>query len=131
MWRAFRGVVATICAMSNDPTPNADPLEIARQLAAALQADARFVAIKQATGAVHDDPEAKKLEEDYAAAAQVMQSKELAGAAIEPDEKRLELELREKVSANTKIVAFLRAQADFSQLMNGVNEEIQNALDLE
>ena len=111
--------------------PNADSLDIARQLAAALQADARFIAIKQASEAVRDDAEAKKLEEDYAAVAQAIQAKEMTGAAIEPDEKRRELELREKVSANMKIVAFLRAQADFSQLMNGVNEEIQNALELE
>ena len=110
---------------------SSDPLAIARQLAAALQEDARFIAIKQASEAVRDDAEAKKLEEDYAAVAQAIQAKEVSGAAIEPDEKRRELSLREQVSANKKIVAFLRAQADFSQLMNDVNEEIQNALELE
>lgn len=43
---------------------------------------------------------------------------------IEPDLKRRHRDLSEKVTANPRMQRFLRAQADFSELMNHVNRQI-------
>ena len=107
----------------------ADVMELAGQLGAALAEDARFGAMRAATEALKEDADAKKLEEEYAEAVQLIHKKTAQGTAIEPEDKKRELELRDKIAANEKITTLLRAQADFQELMNGVNEAIQEKID--
>ncbi|MCZ6786054.1 MAG: YlbF family regulator [Planctomycetota bacterium] len=106
----------------------ADVMEFANQLGAALAEDARYVAMRAATEALKEDAGAKKLEEEYAEAVQLIHQKTAQGAAIEPEDKKRELDLRNKIAANEKITALLRAQADFQELMNQVNEAIQEKI---
>ena len=108
----------------------ADPVELARQLAAALNDDARSHAVRDAGKALRADSEAKALEEEYAAAAQKIQQLEQAKSPIEPDDKRKEADLRAKVAKNERIMAFLMAQTEFTALMNEVNQAIEQGLDL-
>jgi cell fate (sporulation/competence/biofilm development) regulator YlbF (YheA/YmcA/DUF963 family) len=109
----------------------ADVMELARKLGSALAGDARYGAMRAATEALQGDAEAKKLEEDYADAVQLIHQKTAQGTAIEPGEKKRELDLRNKIAANDKITTLLRAQADFQELMNSVNDAIQKQINPE
>ena len=59
----------------------ADVMEFANQLGAALAEDARYVAMRAATEALKEDAGAKKLEEEYAEAVQLIHQKTAQGAA--------------------------------------------------
>ncbi len=106
----------------------ADVMELAGQLGVALAEDARYAAMRAATVALKEDADAKKLEEEYAKAVQTIHRKTAEGVAIEPEDKKRELDLRNKIAANEKITALLRAQADFQELMNSVNDAIQEKI---
>ncbi len=106
----------------------ADVMELAGDLGAALAEDARYVAMRAATEALKEDADAKKLEEEYAEAVQTIHKKTADGKAIEPEDKKRELDLRNKITANEKITTLLRAQADFQELMNSVNDAIQGKI---
>ncbi|MGQ0614128.1 MAG: YlbF family regulator [Planctomycetaceae bacterium] len=106
-----------------------DLLALARTLGAALRAHERCVAFRAATRALEEDKEAKALEERYARTARALQEKSAAGRPLEPDEKRDEAALRRQVAAHPQIRSFLRAQADFQQLLGAVNDAISAEVD--
>ena len=104
---------------------------LARRLGAALRAHERSAALHAAAKALNADKEAKALEERYARAARALQEKAAAGRPLEPDEKRAEEALRRQVAAHPLLQAFLRAQADYQELMHRVNEAISAEIDKE
>lgn len=105
-------------------------LEIAKKLGEAVKAHERCTALREASKTFQEDDDAQKLREEYDAAVAAVRAKMAQNQPLEPDEKRAEAELRAKVSTNLAIVALLKAQADFHELMNSVNETIQEAIDL-
>ncbi len=108
-----------------------DILKRAKELGEAIAAHERCQALKQAARALRADEEAKQLDKEYADAAQVLQKKSAAGEPLEPEEKRLEADLRSKTVAHPVIRELLRAQADFAELMQKTNATLESAIGLE
>ena len=108
-----------------------DILRHAKELGEAIAAHERCRALKQAAQALKADEEAKQLEREYAQAAQVLQEKSAVGKPLEPEEKRREADLRSKTVAHPVIRELLKAQADFTELMQKTNATLERAIDLE
>lgn len=106
-------------------------VELASRLGEEIAGHARCKALKDAAVALKADAEAKQLESDYADAARALKTKADAGQPLEPEEKRREADLRNKMATNEAIRAFLRAQADFQELMSQVNGALEKSIGLE
>ena len=105
-----------------------DVIEQAKRLAQMLAGHERTVALREATVLVTGDAEAKKLEEDYAAAAEEVREREIAGAPIEPEHKRRVVELGERIRRSPPLQKLLRANAAFGEMMDLVQQEISAAV---
>ncbi|MHC4224686.1 MAG: YlbF/YmcA family competence regulator [Planctomycetota bacterium] len=103
----------------------------AKRLGESIASHESCKALKAAVGALQADEEAKSLEKNYAEIAQTLEAKGKTGQPIEPDEKRREAELRSKMAAHPAIREFLKAQADFYQVMHEVNKAIEEAIGIE
>ena len=103
----------------------------AQDLGDAIAAHPACVALNTALETFRADEAAQKLEADYAEAARTLEAKSAAGEALEPEDKRREAELRDQMVANEVMKNFLRAQADFQELMQTTNATIQSAIGLE
>jgi len=102
----------------------------AEKLGETIARHARCRALAEAREAFDKDEAAKKLQEDYDAAAQALQKKAATGGVLEPEEKRREADLRGQLAANETLSALLRAQADFHELMVVVNQALERAIRL-
>ena len=73
---------------------------------------------------VEADEQAIKLIEDYQR--QMQKIAELEGSAkpIEPEDKHKLTELQQKMASNETLKSWMKAQADFSELMGKVNKAI-------
>lgn len=100
----------------------------AEKLGAAIAAHARCKALGEARDALAKDEAAQQLQKDYDAAAETLQRKLAAGEPLEPEDKRREAELRGRLAGNETLAAFVRAQADFHELMVAVNEALERAI---
>jgi len=105
-----------------------DVIKKADDLAQAIRANARFETMRVAQEALEKDEEAQRLTEEFQAAQALISEKEKEGKPIEVDDKRRIADLQQMVGANENLQAFLRAQADFYEMMNRVNESIQTVL---
>jgi cell fate (sporulation/competence/biofilm development) regulator YlbF (YheA/YmcA/DUF963 family) len=105
-----------------------DVVEQAKKLAQLLAGHERTKALREASAAVTGDPEAKKLEEEYAHAAAEMQELEATGSPIEPDVKRRMAALGERIRRSVLLQRLLHANADFADMMDGVQHEISDAV---
>jgi cell fate (sporulation/competence/biofilm development) regulator YlbF (YheA/YmcA/DUF963 family) len=103
-------------------------LQLATRLGEAIKADPRAAALKAAADGLEQDESARTLQEEYAEVAQALQDKAAKGEPLEPEDKRRELDLRQQVASRDSIRAFLRAQADFSELMSSVNGALEEAI---
>ena len=108
-----------------------DILKRAKELGEAIATHERCQALKQAVHALKADEEARQLDQEYSAAARVLQEKAAAGKPLEPEEKRLEADLRSKTIAHPVIRELLKAQADFAELMQQTNATLESAIELE
>jgi len=104
-------------------------VDLADRLGAAIAAHARRAALRTATDALRGDAEATVLEAEFAEAAGALREKMAAGRPVEPEEKRREDALRRKVASNARIQAYLRAQADFHELMLAVRDAIDRRIE--
>jgi cell fate (sporulation/competence/biofilm development) regulator YlbF (YheA/YmcA/DUF963 family) len=102
----------------------------AGKLGEAIAAHARCKALAEARAALAKDEVAQKLQADYDAAAENLQKKLAAGEALEPEDKRREAEVRSALAANETLATFVRAQADFHELMVAVNQALERAIRL-
>ena len=100
----------------------------AKRLAALLATNERTKALRTASAAVTGDPDAKQLEEDYAHAAAELRELETTGAPIEPEMKRRMATLGERIRRSTLLQALLQANAEFADMMDGVQHEISDAV---
>jgi len=105
-------------------------LAIAKQLGDAVKASERCAALRSASEAFQADADAQALRDEYDAAVTAVQEKTARNAPLEPEEKRAEADLRAKVAVNPTILSLLRAQADFHELMNAINDTVQKTIDL-
>jgi cell fate (sporulation/competence/biofilm development) regulator YlbF (YheA/YmcA/DUF963 family) len=105
-----------------------DVVEQAKRLGALLAAHGRTKALREATAQVTTDAEAKRLEQDYAHAAEEMREREMAGAPIEPELKRRIVELGERIRRSPPLQRLLRANAEFGEMMDAVQDEISHAV---
>ena len=103
-------------------------VEQAKKLAEMLAGHERTKALREASAAVTADPDAKRLEEEYAHAAAEMQDLEATGSPIEPDVKRRMAALGERIRRSVLLQRLLQANADFADMMDGVQHEISDAV---
>src|SRR5210317_1770854 len=105
-----------------------DVLELATKLSGAIARSTRFEDLRAAEKAVMEDEAAvakiKERDELLVAFAE----KERKVEPIEPEEKRKLAELDEFVKTNEKLAALSKAQADFQEMLNLVNQRITSAL---
>lgn len=101
---------------------------LARKLGEAIAAHERCGLLKAAAKAVETDAAAQQLEKDYHEAVELLRSKAAAGRPLEPEEKRREAELREEVATSPTIQAYVRAQADFQELMHLIHSTIEKQI---
>ena len=102
----------------------------AEKLGEAIAGHARCQALTEAREALAKDEAARGLQADYDAATENLQKKMAAGEVLEPEDKRREADLRSRLAANETLVALIRAQADFHELMVTVNQALERAIRL-
>ena len=71
-----------------------------------------------------NDNQAQELVEDYQKQLQKIAELERAGKPIEPEDKHKLTDLQQKVASNETLKCWMKAQADFSELMGKVNKAI-------
>jgi cell fate (sporulation/competence/biofilm development) regulator YlbF (YheA/YmcA/DUF963 family) len=99
-------------------------MDLAGRLGEAIRLHPRYERLRAADEAVRADKSATDALEAYNRAAAQMQQKEHAGRPIEVEEKRQLSRLQQVVAANETVKAFMRAQADYAELMRSMNEAI-------
>ena len=70
------------------------------------------------------DKQAQEIVEDYQRQAQKIGELERGGKPIEPEDKHKLTELQQKVASNETLKSWMKAQADFSEMMSKVNKAI-------
>ncbi|NIA07135.1 MAG: hypothetical protein GWP14_05790 [Actinobacteria bacterium] len=70
------------------------------------------------------DKQAHKMLEDYQEQMQKIATLEKERKPVEPEDKRMLVELQQKVASHETLKLWIKAQADFSQLMRDVNQAI-------
>lgn len=73
---------------------------------------------------LHDDKEAHKMLEAYQEQMQKIAQLEKDGQPVEPEDKHKLVELQQTVASQAALKTWMKAQADFSQLMHKVNQAI-------
>jgi cell fate (sporulation/competence/biofilm development) regulator YlbF (YheA/YmcA/DUF963 family) len=106
-----------------------DVIDDARRLGERLAGHARTKALQKASEAVGADPDARRLQEEYAHALDAMHHAEAEGRPIEPEQKRAVATLGEQIRRSPPLQRLLRAHADFAQMMDGVQRAISGAVD--
>jgi cell fate (sporulation/competence/biofilm development) regulator YlbF (YheA/YmcA/DUF963 family) len=104
-------------------------LEIAEKLSQAIARSVRFRELRKAEAAAMKDSAALDLIRKRAEAAAAIAAKEKARQPIEPDEKRALAALEQQVRVSPVIAALSRAQADFQEMWNLVNQHLTAALE--
>ena len=106
-----------------------DPiLEQAQKLAEMLAADPRFTTLRQLEGDVLNDPEKRRLLEDYEKSRLALELKQRELQPISPDEKKAHAEVTKRVHGVPALLDLARAQADYAHMMDQVNRTIHDLL---
>lgn len=103
-------------------------LGLATALGQALRRHPRYTLLREADTRVRADKPATEALDAYNRAASTIGRKERAGQPVNVDEKRNLERLHQTVAANETIKAFMRAHADFAELMRRMNDTIHNAM---
>jgi len=110
----------------------ADNLEEIMAMAAALgqaiRRHPRYELLRASDGRVRADKAATEALDAYNRAVAAIGRKERAGQPVGVEEKRNLERLHQTVAANETIKAFMRAHADFAELMRRMNDTIHNAM---
>ena len=101
-----------------------DVLEIAEKLSQAIADSNRYKSLRKAEKAVMADEDAVKTVKERDEIAVKVAQKEHKGEPIEPEEKRLLASAEEALRANPLLGDLSRAQADFQEMLNLVNQRI-------
>ena len=100
-------------------------LEKARSLGEAIANHERVRAYLAARRAVQTDAEAGTLLRDYQAQAERMRTLSAEQKPIEVADKRALAELEGKMASSAALKQLMRAQADYIELMNHINEAME------
>lgn len=103
-------------------------LEKAHELGQAIAQHERVQTYFTAQQAVRDDPDAQRLLRNYGAHMQHLQQLEVQQQPIEAADRRKAADFETQIAGNDCIKAFMRAQADYVELMNRVNSAISAPL---
>ena len=103
-------------------------LELAGRLSRAIARSSRFLDLREAESAVVADGDARRLIERREEVLSGLAEKEARQQPIEPEEKRELRSLDEQVKTHPRLSALWKAQADFQEMLNLVNEKITSAL---
>ena len=95
-------------------------VELGRLIAASPAGQALLKARRE----LQADEQAQKMLEDYHKQMQKIAQLEKEAKPIEPEDKRMLVELQQKVASHSSLKLWLKAQADFSQLMHQMNQAI-------
>jgi cell fate (sporulation/competence/biofilm development) regulator YlbF (YheA/YmcA/DUF963 family) len=106
-----------------------DVLAKARDLAEAIRTSDRFTGLRKLEEKIAGDEETQNLTRDLQAAQARIEQKERETKPVEVEEKRELARLQEKFRENKLLMDLVKAQADFHELMNGVNRTIHDVLD--
>lgn len=103
-------------------------LDQARALGEAIAAHERVRAFVDAQITVQKDSEAGTLLRDYYQQVEHVQKLQQEQKPIEVSDKQKLAELETKMSTNSVVSGLMRAQADYTELMNQVNNTMGNTL---
>ena len=106
-----------------------DILALAEQLAAKVVANERTKAFREATVALEADAPARSLQEEYTVAIEEIRGLEAAGKPVEPDAKRRIQGLADRIRKSPVLQRFLRANVEFSEMMDAVQQTLGGAID--
>jgi cell fate (sporulation/competence/biofilm development) regulator YlbF (YheA/YmcA/DUF963 family) len=104
-------------------------LKLADALGEALRDSDRFKRLKELEEKVSADPEAGGLLKSFAEKSNEIRHKEMHLQPVEVAEKRVLMDIQEKIQKNAIIMDMLRAQADYAEIINKVNERIFGRLE--
>ena len=103
-------------------------LAAAAELGRQLAQEEAFLRLRAAESAVQGDAAAQKTLEDLQRQRRKIESLESARQPVEPEEKRELLRLTDAAHGDPKLQELVRAQADYMEMMNRINQTIQRAL---
>lgn len=103
-------------------------IQQARALGAAIAAHPKVKAYFDAQRAVFSDETARKLLEDYNAAADNLRKLESQRKPIEPADKKRLAECEQALASNETVKSWMRCQADYFEVMTSVNKAMEEAL---
>ena len=102
-----------------------ETLEIASKLGAAIAKHNRYKMFKDAEEQLKKDDEAKEISEKLEKQSRKIHELEKDLKPVEVEDKQKLRQLKEKVASNQSIQNFLKAQADYVELMAKVNKRIE------
>jgi cell fate (sporulation/competence/biofilm development) regulator YlbF (YheA/YmcA/DUF963 family) len=105
-----------------------DLLEKARRLGTALAEHERFKTFLDASKRLHEDKAAGEALQAYNKAAKAIAEKGKKAQPVEVVEKQRLERLHGAVVSNETVKAFMKAQADYMELMHNVNDAIYSQL---
>ena len=110
--------------MESAPDDIEDVLASARQLAEALAASDRAIALREARRAIESDPEAERLFQEFDAVGRRIQG--AAQSGLEPDmEDRIALnQAKNEAAGHPALWELLRRQADYVELLVAIDRTI-------
>ncbi len=106
-------------------------LELASKLGRAIADSPQFAALKECELKARTDKQIQELTASYEAQMRRIAELESKQAPIEPEDKKMLTDLRDRVHASPRLQELLRVQADYTELLNKVNDEINSALKIE
>jgi cell fate (sporulation/competence/biofilm development) regulator YlbF (YheA/YmcA/DUF963 family) len=106
-----------------------DVTDLVEKLAAAIVENHRTKAFREATAAVEADPDARQLQEEYAAAVGEVREREHNGQPVEPEQKRTLAALGERIRKSPLLQKFLRANLEFNEMMDAVQHTLGAAIE--
>ncbi len=103
-------------------------LELASKLSAAIANNNRYKMFKETEEQLKKDNVAKDISEKLEKQSKKIYELEKNLKPIEVEDKKKLQQLKEEVASNPSIQKFLKAQADYVELMKKVNERIKSKL---
>ena len=103
-------------------------LDIAAQLGTRIAESEQFKYLRTAEAVIEADADARQLLKQADAHKARLADLEARRQPIEPEDKRELERLNQAMSSNEKLHTLVRAQADYLEIMNQVNESIRKQL---
>lgn len=104
-------------------------LELASQLGKRIAEHPRGKTFNEAKKAVADDPDARALLKEFNELAQRIQIFEAQQKPIEPEDKRKLADAQQRISGNSCLANYAKAQADYIEMMQHISDALQHAND--